>query len=171
MADLVTAYVGIGSNVDRERNITGGLIELNNRYRELCISSVYESRSFGFTGDNFYNLVAGFITDVSLEQLCEDLRLIEYQFGRERNQEKYSARTLDIDLLLYGDEIRNDEKFVIPRPDIEQYSFVLLPLSEIAASKSHPVLKSGYQDMWNSFSGEKDDVWPSGFIPQLDDSC
>ena len=166
MAETGQIYVGIGSNVDREKNINGGIRELAKTFGPLVVSSVYESESFGFSGDNFYNLVAGFQSDHSLAEVMERLREIEFQFGRQRNEEKYSSRTLDIDLLLYGDMVEDDETLVLPRPDIKEYSFVLCPLAEIAPDRQHPVSGESFAELWKNFSGDRDNLWKSEFQPE-----
>lgn len=166
MTETVQVYVGIGSNVDREANIQGGLNALNTAFGELTVSAVYESKSFGFDGDPFYNLVAGFVTTQSVQQVAESLRVIEFDHGRKRNEEKYSSRTLDIDLLLYGSLVMEDANLVLPRPDIDKYSFVLQPLAEIAGSQTHPVSGKSFAELWQAFDGPRDDLWPADYEPE-----
>ncbi len=165
MTERHRAYVGIGSNIDREDNIQGGLARLREEFGKLIVSAVYESRSYGFSGDNFYNLVAGFDTDLPVSSVAERLREIEYEFGRQRSQEKFSSRTLDIDLLLYGDLVCNDENLVLPREDVLKYSFVLCPLADIAAAELHPVTGTSYAKHWEEYTGTREDIWKSGFDP------
>ena len=165
MAEQKRVYVGIGSNIDREKNITGGLAELASIFGELQVSSIYESRAYGFSGDNFYNLVAGFTTDLPVDNIAGHLREIEYRFGRERQQEKYAPRTLDIDLLVYGDHVHENEHLALPREDIEKYSFVLCPLAEIAPGETHPLTGKTYAQMWEEFEGDRDNLWKAEFRP------
>jgi 2-amino-4-hydroxy-6-hydroxymethyldihydropteridine diphosphokinase len=131
-------YVGVGSNIDRETNIRDGIHTLQEKFGKLTISSVYESKPFGFEGDNFFNLVVGFDTALSLEMVASTLREIEFQYGRERQEQRFLSRTLDLDLLLYGDLIRHDDDFDLPREDVKAYSFVLCPLAEIVGDLRHP---------------------------------
>lgn len=151
-------YVGIGSNIERDMNIRGGVAELEKLYGPLILSSVYESHAYGFEGDNFYNLVAGFDTDDTIEQVADNLRRIEYAFGRTRNGQRFTSRKLDLDLLLYGDQVRHDE-LDVPREDITRYAFVLCPLAEIAGSARHPEKGDTYAEMWQSFSKNKQPLW------------
>ncbi|MCZ6802502.1 MAG: 2-amino-4-hydroxy-6-hydroxymethyldihydropteridine diphosphokinase [Proteobacteria bacterium] len=146
-------YLGIGSNIDREINIRDGLEELKSRYGELQISPVYESKAFGFDGDNFYNLVIGFNTNFGVNELEIQLREIEYQFGRRQNETRYSSRTLDIDLLLYGDLV--SENHHVPRVDIIEFGFVLKPLCDIEPDLIHPVTGETMRTLWKNFDGSK----------------
>jgi len=150
---MVKVYTGIGSNIDRKKNIRSGLNELKSRYGEIQISPVYNSKAFGFDGDDFYNLVVGFKTDFGIDELEVQLRQIEYQFGRKRNETPYSSRTLDIDLLLYGDLV--SEKYHVPRDDITVYGFVLKPLCDIEPDLIHPVTGETMCTLWKKFDSSK----------------
>jgi 2-amino-4-hydroxy-6-hydroxymethyldihydropteridine diphosphokinase len=153
-------YVGIGSNIDRDSNIRGGIAALRNEFGDITVSRVYESAAYGFEGDNFYNLVAGYDTELSLDSLAEKLRIIEYAFGRKREHERFLPRTLDIDILLYGDLVHHDEEHDLPREDITNYAFVLCPLAEIAGNELHPELGKNYSELWNDFHNSKQKIWP-----------
>jgi 2-amino-4-hydroxy-6-hydroxymethyldihydropteridine diphosphokinase len=143
-------YLGIGSNIDRETNIRACLDELKSRYGELRVSPVYESKAFGFEGDDFYNLVVGFNTELGIDDLETQLREIEYQFGRKQNETHYSSRTLDIDLLLYGDLVC--DKHELPRVDITKYAFVLKPLCDLDPDLIHPVVGETISSLWKNFN-------------------
>ena len=125
-------HVGIGSNIDRENSIRGAVRELAAHYALLTLSPVYESKAHGFEGDNFYNLVAGFDTEESIEHIKETLSHIESRFGRSRRENRFSARALDLDLLLYDDIVRHDSQVNLPHPDIQRYAFVLRPLAKLS---------------------------------------
>src|SRR5690606_19935199 len=99
---MVTLYLSLGSNVAREFHICAALDALAERFGPLRISSVYESEAVGFAGEAFYNLVVGLETDLGLASLVAFLKQLEDANGRDRSQPKFSARTLDIDVLLYG---------------------------------------------------------------------
>lgn len=152
-------YVGIGSNIDRDTNIRRGIAALKNEFGDITVSRVYESAAYGFEGDNFYNLVAGFDTELSLDNLAEKLRAIEYAFGRKREHERFLSRTLDIDILLYGNLVRHDEEHDLPREDITSYAFVLCPLAEIAGNEIHPELGENYSGLWNNFHNSEQQIW------------
>jgi len=147
---MAQVYVSVGSNLDRERNIATALQVLTDRYGELQQSSVYESAAVGFDSAPFYNLVLGFSTQESPRVIQDQLHAIEDRCGRQRTA-TLSARTLDLDLLLYGDRVMADGKLVLPREDINRYAFVLGPLAEIAGTARHPVTAVSYADMWAAF--------------------
>lgn len=146
---MTRVYVGIGSNIDREDNIRAGIAALTNKFGELIISPVYESKSFGFDGDDFYNLVAGFDTQLDVDYVIRLLRNIEYQFGRNRIQKHLSSRSLDVDLLLFGDFVSKEHH--VPRRDVTNHSFVLCPLSIIAPDLKHPVCGKSLYELWQNF--------------------
>ncbi len=147
---MAQVYVSVGSNIDRQRNIATALQLLTEEYGELQQSSVYESAAVGFDSEPFYNLVLGFSTQQSPQAVQEQLHAIENRCGRQRTA-ALSARTLDLDLLLYDDRVMTDGKLVLPRDDIERYAFVLRPLAEIAGTARHPVTGISYTDMWAGF--------------------
>lgn len=148
---MPTGYISIGSNIEREKNVRSGLIALEKYFGNLVVSSLYESEAIGFTGDLFYNLIAGFNSTLDVNIIAKQLREIELMHGREHNCQKFSARTLDLDLILYGDLIIHDGRLQIPRNEIERYAFVLEPLAEIAANLQHPISKKNYRDLWSKF--------------------
>jgi 2-amino-4-hydroxy-6-hydroxymethyldihydropteridine diphosphokinase len=155
---LPRVYVSIGSNIDREHNVRSAVRELTARYGPLALSPVYESRAVGFAGANFYNLVAGFDTGESIEDIKNTLARIESQFGRSRGGNRFSPRTLDLDLLLYGDTVRHDDRVRLPHPDIARYAFVLRPLADIAPDGRHPETGLVYQKMWEQFDKNKQEL-------------
>ncbi|HSW51951.1 MAG TPA: 2-amino-4-hydroxy-6-hydroxymethyldihydropteridine diphosphokinase [Sulfuricaulis sp.] len=146
-------YIGIGSNIDRENSIRGGVRELAAHYGSLTLSPVYESKALGFEGEDFFNLVAGFDSAESVERIKQVLAEIESRLGRVRGVERYSARTLDLDLLLYGDTVRHDRQVDLPHPDIRRYAFVLRPLADIAPDWRHPETGLSCAEMWQQFDG------------------
>jgi 2-amino-4-hydroxy-6-hydroxymethyldihydropteridine diphosphokinase len=148
---LVTrVYVSIGSNIDRVRNISLALQQLGDEYGPLLRSSVFESAAVGFDSAPFYNLVVGFDTELSPHEVQDHLHEIEASSGRERTGE-LTARTLDLDLLLYDDLVIDQGRLKLPRADITRYAFVLYPLAEIAPDVRHPVSGERYADMWAAF--------------------
>ncbi|MFA5625949.1 MAG: 2-amino-4-hydroxy-6-hydroxymethyldihydropteridine diphosphokinase [Thiohalomonadaceae bacterium] len=160
---MARVYVSIGSNIDREENIRAGVADLKHCFGKLTLSSVYESEAVGFSGDNFYNLVAGLDTTMSPQQVLAKLHAIEDAHGRERTGPRFSSRTLDIDLLLYDDLALHEGKLDIPRDEILKNAFVLWPLAEIAPALKHPQQDASYQDLWEHFDQRKQPLWPVEF--------
>lgn len=147
---MARVYVSVGSNIDRERNIALALSLLEASFGELQRSSVYESEAVGFDSDPFYNLVVGFDTQDSPREIQDGLHCIEEASGRIRTK-GLSARTLDLDMLLYDDLVIDADGLVMPRTDITRYAFVLGPLAEIAGEQRHPVSGERYADIWAAF--------------------
>jgi 2-amino-4-hydroxy-6-hydroxymethyldihydropteridine diphosphokinase len=144
-------YISIGSNIDKDKNILASLHALEHQFGELTVSSIYESDAVGFTGDSFYNLVVGFNSALGVKEVAKQLRQIELDNGRTRNSQKFSPRTLDLDLILYDDLVINDGRLQVPRDEIEHYAFVLEPLAEIAPALKHPISHISYAELWEKF--------------------
>ena len=143
-------YVSIGSNVNRRKNIALALERLAGEFGPIEQSSVYESDAVGFNSAPFYNLVIGFRSDESPREIQARLHAIEDACGRVRAR-TLSARTMDLDLLLYADMVIDEAGLSLPRNDITRYAFVLCPLAEIAGTERHPVSGESYADMWAAF--------------------
>ena len=143
-------FVSVGSNIDKEKNIVAGLKSLRETFGKLTVSPIYQTAAVGFSGEDFYNFVVGFDSDLSAQEIFATLRELEFKHGRAKNSQKFSPRTLDLDLLLYGDERVENETLTLPREDIEKYLFVLQPLADIAPNLQHPILKKTYAEMFES---------------------
>ncbi len=156
---MARVYVSIGSNIDRAANIRSSLAALAATFRNLVQSRVYESEAVGFAGDPFYNLVVAFDADESPQGVAELLHRIEDEHGRVRGGDKFAARTLDLDLLLYDDLVLHEGKLSLPRDEIERYAFVLLPLAEIDPQGRHPVNGRTYAELWQSFDASRQPLW------------
>jgi 2-amino-4-hydroxy-6-hydroxymethyldihydropteridine diphosphokinase len=160
---MTIIYLSLGSNVDRHKNITAALDALADLLGELRISSVYESKSVGFDGSNFFNLVVGADTTLSITELSETLKRIEDNNGRKRNGPKFSPRTLDIDILTYGEFVGVESGIELPRAEIIKNAFVLLPLAEIAGKELHPQLLKSYSDLWSEYDQSSQPLWAIDF--------
>ncbi len=143
---MAIVYLSIGSNIDRENNIRSCMARLTYDYPDIVFSTIYETEAVGFKGDPFLNLTAELETDLNPQQIESYLKSIEDEHQRSREGEKYSSRTLDIDLLLYDQLILHPEMDV-PRNEITRYGFVLFPLAEIAPDLIHPVLKKSMNQL------------------------
>ncbi|MDD1620747.1 MAG: 2-amino-4-hydroxy-6-hydroxymethyldihydropteridine diphosphokinase, partial [Methylococcaceae bacterium] len=99
---MTIGYISIGSNIDKEIHIPSSLNALRKLFGALVVSSVYETEPVGFIGDKFHNLVVQFESELSAKEVAKLLRQVELDHGRSRDSHKFSARTLDLDLILYG---------------------------------------------------------------------
>lgn len=160
---MAQIYLSLGSNIDRRRHIQAGLDWLDKHYAPLLISSVYESEAIGFKGDPFYNLVVGFSASIPLETLALKLRNLEYKHGRQPNSSKFSSRTLDIDILLYDDWQGCFSGIELPRAEVLDNAFVLLPLQEIAPQAQHPREKQAFAELWQNYP-KAQSIHPVSFI-------
>ena len=161
---MVTIYISLGSNIDREQNTRAGVAALGQAFGELALSAVYESEAVGFDGDAFYNMVIACESDVPVFETNQILRDIEDANGRDRSGPKFSSRTLDLDLLLYDDLQLDDKGLKLPREEILKNAFVLWPLAEIAPELIHPEAGVSYAELWSAFDKDKEALKPVGFL-------
>lgn len=160
---MTRIYIGIGSNIERERHIATALDRLDALLDNLTVSPVYESEAIGFSGALFLNLVVAADTELALVDLIAAIRTIESDNGNNGQQPKFSARSLDLDLLTYGDCCGTHFGAVLPRADITDYAYTLWPLVDIAADELHPQLRISYRELRLQF-GDAQKLWPVPFI-------
>ena len=165
---MARIFIGVGSNVEREKHIRAGIREIQGVFHNLRISTIYENKAVGFAGANFYNFVIGCDTDLDLDEVIHQLHRIEDEHGRDRSQPQFSSRTLDLDLLLYDDLVIRKESVKLPRPDIDKYAFALCPLADIAAELRHPVSGKTYARLWSEFDRSGQELWPVKFDLELE---
>ena len=144
-------FLSLGSNIDPEIHIPLAILELENLFGPLVVSSTYETASVGFEGPAFHNLAVAFQSDQDPREIARQLRELEERHGRTRNSQKFSSRTLDVDLILYGSQIFDEHDLRLPRDEITRYAFVLEPLAEIAEERLHPVSGQSYRQLWADF--------------------
>ena len=142
-------FVSIGSNLDVKENMNLVRGHLDSIF-DVTYSSIYRTPAEGFVGQDFLNSVCKFETDKDPYEIRGLLKQIEKNMGRTKEQKGMSNRVIDLDLILYGDLIINDQELELPSLDIEKYKFVLEPLSEIAPTFIHPVLDKSYLDLLNA---------------------
>ncbi|WP_271410376.1 2-amino-4-hydroxy-6-hydroxymethyldihydropteridine diphosphokinase [Pseudomonas sp. Q1-7] len=157
---LTRIYLGLGSNIERERNLTAGLEALAGFLREIECSPVFESLPVGIKSGNFFNFVVTALTDLPLHELDRRLKVIEADNGRYAPGRK--GLPLDIDVLLYGDRVGNFDGLVLPRPEILKNAFVLWPLALLAPEVRHPGEGSTFAELWEQ-AAIAQSLWPASF--------
>ena len=145
---MARVAVGIGSNLDRERNVKDALAALAKIFGKLSHSPVYESAAYGFDGPPFYNLVVIFETWLNVHVVRGKIQAIENQQGREIGEPRSGSRSLDLDLLLYADVVFHDHGLDVPRREIFEHSYILKPLADLLPATPHPVTGESFADIW-----------------------
>lgn len=141
-------YLSLGSNLDPQRYLRAALAELRAAFGPLLVSPTYRTQAVGFDGPAFLNLAVGLDTDVKPQALNDWMHALEERHGRRRDVPRWSSRTLDVDIVLYGDRIlRGEGNLEIPRDELK-HAFVLKPLADIAGEVRHPVSGQTLAAMW-----------------------
>ena len=149
---MARVYVGVGSNIDKRFHIIKVIEEFAEEFGQLDVSPVYQTAAEGFQGEDFYNLVVGFETHHTPVGMFNRLREIEASHLRIRmTQNQFISRTLDLDQLVYADQVVNEPHVVLPSSDILEYPFVLKPLFDIAPQLVHPVVGQTIEHIWQQF--------------------
>lgn len=161
---MTRVYLSFGSNIDREHNIRSGLDALARHFPGLMLSPVYESAAVGFDGEPFFNLVVAIDTDLAVGELSALLRAIEADHGRTRGEKKFASRTLDIDILTYGDNVGTIDGVELPRDEILKHAFVLKPLADIAPQDIHPLRGKSYAQLLAGKDFSAQSLWQVPFI-------
>lgn len=144
-------YVAAGSNIQPEMNLRSALAALKRRVGDLRLSRAYRNRAAGFEGPDFINLIIGFETELTLTEVMSVLQAVEGLCGRARKAPKFEPRTMDLDLLLYGDMVCATHAVTLPRPDLIKRAYMLGPLAELAPDLVHPTLKQTMAELWKGF--------------------
>ena len=143
--------VAAGSNVEPKSNLTRALDALAAEFPDLRASPAYRNRAVGFDGDDFVNLVVEFETDLPLRAVLERLHAIEESCGRARHAPKWAPRSMDLDVLLYGDAVIDEPGIKVPRPDLVRRAYMLKPAAELAPELRHPTLGRTLRELWQAF--------------------
>jgi len=149
----VRVFVAAGSNVEPERHLERACAEIAHTWNDARFSRAYRNVAVGFDGPDFINLVCGFSAAQPLDSVIARLRAIETQCGRPRFAPKWASRTMDLDVLLYGDLVAKTEEYTLPRPDLLKRPYMLGPLAEIAPDVVHPVAARTIGELWRVFDG------------------
>jgi 2-amino-4-hydroxy-6-hydroxymethyldihydropteridine diphosphokinase len=153
---MARVYLSLGSNQEPHRYLRVALDELRDRFGKLDVSPAYRSASVGFDGADFVNLAVGMETDLAPDALNDWLHALEDRHGRRRDVPRYADRTLDVDIVLYGDLVLQGTGHLdIPRKELK-HAFVLKPMVDIASDVRHPVNGKTMRELWASFPAESE---------------
>lgn len=148
---MVDVYVAAGSNVAPERNLHLAAKEIAQTFPGTRFSNAYKNAAVGFEGEDFINFVVGFSTDWPVEDVVAELQRIEGLCGRTRDAPKWAPRSMDLDILLFGDRICDLPGLVLPRPDLLKRPYMLGPMAELAPDFIHPTRLSTMAKLWEDF--------------------
>lgn len=144
------AHLLLGSNLDdRYSMLTKAKLMINSEIGHVVgLSSLYETEPWGFeSSDYFLNQVVSIETTIGPRQLLQSLLDIENRLGRTRNNGGYDSRIIDIDILLFNNDIVDEEDLKIPHPRMAERLFTLLPLEEVDDTLKHPVSGKTLREM------------------------
>jgi len=125
---MMKYYLSLGSNINPESNLELAISALNKILIESECSSIYKTQAEGFDGDDFLNLIFSGLSSLTFDALNKKLKDIEDSAGRDRNAQKFSSRTLDIDIVL---QLDGEEEILFESDEIAKYRFVSDPLKEL----------------------------------------
>lgn len=154
------AYVSGGSNVDPERNLVIAARALAARHPGTRFSRCYRNTAVGFEGPDFINFVAEVPVAGDPLLLKGELECIETQCGRTRDAPKWAPRSMDLDILLWGDRVQDTPGLKLPRPDLVRWGFMLGPLAELAPDLPHPLLRRTMGELWRDFDRDANPLRP-----------
>ncbi|MGX1024053.1 2-amino-4-hydroxy-6-hydroxymethyldihydropteridine diphosphokinase [Psychroflexus sp. MBR-150] len=163
MSTLTSVYIALGSNQgQREVYLQKAIEAIFTKIGSVThISSVYETPAWGFEGEAFYNACIKVKTRLKAQQVLKELQEIEITLGRRRHSKRYQNRTIDLDILFFGDDYIADSNLKIPHPELSKRDFVLFPLADIATQKTHPILNQNIEKL-------KDDLPKNNTIKKTD---
>ena len=142
------SYLSLGSNIEPEANLRKAVAALRERFGEVVVSPAYRTRAVGFEGPDFLNAIAVIDSDIHPFALNDWLHALEMQQGRDRRDASYSNRTLDIDIIYFGDLVlEGPGDFQLPRPELHR-AFVLKPLADVAPEFVDPVRNVTLAQLW-----------------------
>lgn len=160
---MALVYLGLGTNIGNKRKnmVTAAALLAERAGDVLSLSSFYETEPWGFASENtFLNAALELETTCSPMELLRLTQQIEREMGRtQKSDGSYHDRIIDIDILLYGNEVVHHEDLVVPHPLMQQRLFVMQPLAEITPSLVHPVLQKSMYDLYmDLLDGEDSEV-------------
>lgn len=155
MNERTEIALSLGSNIDRYRHLNAGLDALEQAFGDVVSSPVYESAAVGFEGSAFLNSIVIIQTSLSLLDVVQMLKAIEDANGRNRNGPKFSARTLDIDVVTFGEHFGLYQGIELPRAELFKNAFVLKPMADLWPDRRIPGQQQTYQQLWQAYPQAK----------------
>ncbi|HBK46144.1 MAG TPA: 2-amino-4-hydroxy-6-hydroxymethyldihydropteridine diphosphokinase [Xanthomonadaceae bacterium] len=147
---MTTVLLSLGSNLQPARHLHAAVVELRDRFGDIAVSPAYRTPAVGFDGPDFLNNAVALRTDLALPALDQWLHALEDRHGRDRSGPRFSDRTLDVDIVFYGDRIvEGPGRLRIPRPELK-HAFVIRPLAEIAPDFVDPVSGRTLDQLWRA---------------------
>jgi 2-amino-4-hydroxy-6-hydroxymethyldihydropteridine diphosphokinase len=150
----VRVFVAAGSNLEPEKHLARACAEVRASWPDAVFSRAFRNVAVGFDGPDFINLVMGFSTAQPLDEVITRLRAIETLCGRPRHAPKWASRSMDLDVLLFGDRVEKTSDYTLPRPDLIKRPYMLGPMAEIAPEVVHPTAGKTIGQLWREFDRE-----------------
>ena len=144
-------FVAAGSNIEPVVHLCRALGILGSHYPGLRRSRAWRNAAVGFEGEDFVNLVVAFETDEPVHAVIARLHETEAACGRARDAPRWAPRSMDLDVLLYGDRVSHEPGLTLPRPDLVRRAYMLGPITELAPELRHPTLGLTMRELWEHF--------------------
>jgi 2-amino-4-hydroxy-6-hydroxymethyldihydropteridine diphosphokinase len=151
---MTRVFVAAGSNIEPERHLRLASRELQRAYPDVRFSPWYRNQAAGFEGEDFINFAVAFSTSQPVHAVVAKLREIEELCGRPREAKKWAPRSMDLDILLYGDLVLDEPGLKLPRPDLLKRAYMLGPLADLAPDVDHPTAGATIGTLWQRFDRE-----------------
>ncbi|WP_157980745.1 2-amino-4-hydroxy-6-hydroxymethyldihydropteridine diphosphokinase [Aliidiomarina taiwanensis] len=167
--EVQQVWFGLGSNLQRERHIKAAVAALEQAFTTVRLSHVYESEAAGFAGPPFYNLVAWVETQRTLAEVQVWCKQTEQALGRAHDNERFSSKTMDIDILLYNDQVceATESTPKLPRGEILTSPYVLAPMADLVPYMQHPETGKSYREHWLAMQQAGGDEGMLGVVESL----
>jgi len=149
---MTPVLVAAGSNIEPLRHLAAAVRDLAQAFPGMRRSAAYRNAAVGFDGDDFINLVVAFDSALPPATILSRLHAIEARCGRARAAPKWAPRSMDLDLLLYGDLVLDTPELRSPRPDLARRAYMLGPAAEVAPDLRHPTLGLTLGELWARFN-------------------
>ncbi len=157
---MTPVLVAAGSNIEPVRHLAAAVRDLAQDFPGLRRSAAYRNAAVGFDGDDFINLVVAFDSELAPAAILARLHAIEARCGRAREAPKWAPRSMNLDLLLYGDLVLDTPALRLPRPDLARRAYMLGPATEVAPDLRHPTLGLTLAELWARFDRDAHPLVP-----------